>query len=144
LLEHQRHRPCPGSPGAGQLSTGHFGAFWLGQAARGARSVTRRVGGPTMETDRPCCPSLGSIGARSEAIPEDSDCIGPSSTHRGLAQRATPSQLTRLLQSRRMGSFPPQRRPSGGIINRSNLSAEPDQAHFTQGGFRSAVSLFPC
>jgi hypothetical protein len=45
-----------------------------------------------------------------------------------LVQRA-PTQLARLLQSRRIGSCPPQRRPSGGMINTSNLSVERDQVH---------------
>ncbi len=48
--------------------------------------------------------------------------------HRGLVQHASAAQLARLLESRRMRSYPPQRRPSGGIINTTNLSVEPDQA----------------
>ena len=49
--------------------------------------------------------------------------------HRGLVQHPPAAQLARLPQPRRIRSYPPQRRPSGGMINTSNLSVEPDQAH---------------
>src|ERR1035437_5784011 len=49
--------------------------------------------------------------------------------HRGLVQHSQASQLARLLQPSRVGVHPPLRRPSGGIINTSNLSVKADQAH---------------
>jgi transposase InsO family protein len=50
--------------------------------------------------------------------------------HRRLVQHAAPAQLARLLQSRPIRSTHPlQRRPSGGMINTTNLSVEPGQAH---------------
>src|SRR5208283_1854865 len=49
--------------------------------------------------------------------------------HRRLVQHPTAALDARLPQPRSIRSCPPQRRPSGGIINTSNLSVEPDQAH---------------
>ena len=49
--------------------------------------------------------------------------------HRGLVQHPPAALDARLPQPRPIRSCPPQRRPSGGIINTSNLSVEPDQAH---------------
>ena len=49
--------------------------------------------------------------------------------HRGLVQHPPAALDARLPQPRSIRSCPPQRRPSGGIINTSNLSVEPDQAH---------------
>ena len=47
--------------------------------------------------------------------------------HRGLVQHAAAALDARLPQPRPIRSTPPQRRPSGGMINTSNLSVEPDQ-----------------
>ncbi len=49
--------------------------------------------------------------------------------HRGVVQRPPAAQLARLLQPSRVGGCPPHHRPSGGMINTSNLSVEPDQVH---------------
>ena len=49
--------------------------------------------------------------------------------HRGLVQHPPAALLARLPQPRPVRSSPPQRRPSGGMINTSNLSVKPDQAH---------------
>ena len=48
--------------------------------------------------------------------------------HRGLVQHPPAALDARLPQPRSIRSCPPQRRPSGGIINTTNLSVEPDQA----------------
>jgi hypothetical protein len=48
----------------------------------------------------------------------------------GWSQRPSPPQLTRLPEPRSMGGDPPQRRPSGGIINTSRLSVEPGQVQY--------------
>ena len=50
--------------------------------------------------------------------------------HRRLVQHAPAALHARLPQPGTIRSCPPQRRPSGGIINTSNLSVEPDQAQF--------------
>jgi hypothetical protein len=49
--------------------------------------------------------------------------------HRGLVQRAPAAQLTWIPEPRPMGGDPPQRRPSGGMINTNTLSVEPGQVH---------------
>ena len=49
--------------------------------------------------------------------------------HRGLVQHPPAALDARLSQPRSIRSCPPQRRPSGGMINTTNLSVEPDQAH---------------
>jgi hypothetical protein len=72
-----------------------------------------------------------------------SPITGSRRLHRGLVQRAPATQLARLLQSRRMGNNPPQRRPSGGMINTSNLSAEPDQAHMSANSSPEGCPLSP-
>ncbi len=49
--------------------------------------------------------------------------------HRRLVQHASSAQLARLHEPRQIRStHPPQRRPSGGMINTTNLSVEPGQA----------------
>ncbi len=48
--------------------------------------------------------------------------------HRGLVQHPPAPQFPGLSQPRRIRVNPPQRRPTGGMINSSNLSAKADQA----------------
>src|SRR5664280_1752328 len=70
--------------------------------------------------------------ARARRYPGLADAYRPAPCrvrlHRGLVQRAPATQLARLLQSRRVGSYAPRGHPPRGMINTSNLSAEPDQA----------------
>ena len=52
--------------------------------------------------------------------------------HRGLVQHPPAALDARLPQPRSIRSTPQQRRSSGGIINTSNLSVEPDQVQTTR------------
>ena len=63
--------------------------------------------------------------------------------HRGLVQHPPAALDARLPQPRSIRSCPPQRRPSGGIINTSNLSVEPDRrtGHVTTRATQVAYSF---
>jgi hypothetical protein len=73
-----------------------------------------------------CCTRLSALlGSLTSIYPGPLDPAQPS------IPRETTSQLASVLQPGRVRSrHPPQRQPSGGIINTTNLSVEPRQLHW--------------
>ena len=101
---------------------------WPGPTASCSRSGARASAGTTRWPNL-----LRHHQARAHRHPRLADESRTSTrrlrVHRGLVQHAPAALDARLPQPRPIRSCPPQRRPSGGMINTSNLSVEPDQAH---------------
>ena len=122
----------------------------------GPRAVnTRAVTSPSWPGPTASCSRSGARACWDNAVAESSSPPSSASSsthdmanegrtstrrlrvHRGLVQHPPAALDARLPQPRPIRSSPPQRRPSGGIINTTNLSVEPDQAHWL------SVSMLP-
>jgi HTH-like domain len=109
--------------------------------AEAAKDLIQRHFGPCEELDRRYAGDITYIGtwegwAYLATVIDLASLADESGTspcrlrvHRGLVQHPPSAQLARLHEPRQIRStHPPQRRPSGGMINTTNLSVEPGQA----------------
>ena len=100
---------------------------WPGPTASCSRSGARANAGTTPWPRSSSPPSSASSSTRVMAD-EGRTSTRCLRVHRGLVQHPPAALDARLPQPRSIRSCPPQRRASGGMINTSNLSVEPDQS----------------
>ena len=101
---------------------------WPGPTASCSRSGGRANAGITRWPNRFSPPSSASSSTTRPWPTRSRTTTRRLRLHRGLVQHPPAALDARLPQPRPVRSCPPQRRPSGGIINPSNLSVKADQA----------------
>ena len=119
---------------------------WPEPTVLSSRSGARASAGTTRWPNRSSPPSSASSSAHVFLADENGAPTCRLRVHRGLVQHAS-AALRHSTTPARLNTkpCPPQRRPSGGIINTSNVSVRPDQAQLAplraRHGWHAAASF---